>query len=217
MSEKKVITIDGPAGAGKSTIAKIAAAKLGLTYIDTGAMYRAVTYKVLLNGGDFSDTKKIIRLAEKSDIKLDNGKIFLDGKDVTEKIRTRQVTNKTSIIAALGEVRKILRDMQRDFSKTQGVVMEGRDIGSVVFPKAKYKFYLDAGINERARRRYDELRGKGESVKMEDIIADINKRDNLDLNRGLCPLVKPEGAVVIDSTKKSIEEVADIIVTHAGK
>ncbi|MBA3065481.1 (d)CMP kinase [bacterium] len=217
MSEKKIITIDGPAGAGKSTIAKIAAAHLGLTYIDTGAMYRAVTYKVLKNGGDFEDTKKIIRLAEKSVILLDNGKIFLDGEDVTDKIRTRQVTNKTSIIAALGEVRKVLRDTQRDFSKTQGVVMEGRDIGTVVFPGAKYKFYLDASITERARRRYEELRAKGQKVQMEDIITDINKRDNLDFNRGLCPLKIPKGAVVIDSTNKSIEEVADIIVTHAGK
>ncbi|PKN00461.1 MAG: cytidylate kinase [Elusimicrobia bacterium HGW-Elusimicrobia-2] len=213
----KVITIDGPAGAGKSTIAKIAAAKLGFTYIDTGAMYRAITYKVLKNGGDFSDTEKIIGLAGQSDIRLDNGKIFLDGEDVTDKIRTRQVTNKTSIIAALGEVRKILREKQRSFSKEQNLVMEGRDIGSVVFPDAEYKFYLDASISERARRRWAELREKGAEVNMEEIVEDINKRDNLDLNRGLCPLIIPKGAFVIDSTNKSIEEVANIIVTHAGK
>lgn len=213
----KVITIDGPAGAGKSTIAKIAAAKLGFTYIDTGAMYRAVTYKVLKNGCDFADTEKIIGLAGQSEIRLDNGKIFLDGEDVTDKIRTRQVTNKTSIIAALGEVRKILREKQRDFSKAQNLVMEGRDIGSVVFPDAEYKFYLDASISERARRRYAELREKGTEVKMEEIVEDINQRDNLDLNRGLCPLIIPKGAFVIDSTNKSIEEVANIIVTHAGK
>ncbi|MBA3052280.1 MAG: (d)CMP kinase [Candidatus Omnitrophota bacterium] len=213
----KVITIDGPAGAGKSTIAKIAAAKLGFTYIDTGAMYRAVTYKVLKNGCDFSDTEKIIGLAGQSEIRLDNGKIFLDGEDVTDKIRTRQVTNKTSIIAALGEVRKILREKQRVFSKAQNLVMEGRDIGSVVFPDAEYKFYLDASISERARRRWAELREKGAEVKMEEIVEDINQRDNLDLNRGLCPLIIPKGAFVIDSTNKSIEEVANIIVTHAGK
>lgn len=212
-----MITIDGPAGAGKSTIAKIVAAELGFTYIDTGAMYRAVTYKTLNAGCDFADTKKIIQLAEKSDIRLDNGKIFLNGKDISNKIRTRRVTNKTSIIAALGEVRKILRGKQRGFAKTQNVVMEGRDIGSVVFPKAKYKFYLDASITERARRRYSELREKGSAVKMEDIVEDINKRDNLDLNRGLCPLIIPKGAIVIDSTNKTIEEVANIIVTYAGK
>ena len=213
----KVITIDGPAGAGKSTIAKIAAAKLGFTYIDTGAMYRAITYKVLKNGCDLADSAKIIALAGRSEIRLDNGKIFLDGEDVSEKIRTRQVTNKTSIIAAMGEVRKILRDKQRSFAKIQNLVMEGRDIGSVVFPDAEYKFYLDASISERARRRYAELRAKGSDVKMEEIVKDINERDNLDLNRGLCPLVIPKGAYVIDSTNKTIEEVADIIVTHAGK
>ncbi|MEA2081970.1 MAG: (d)CMP kinase [Elusimicrobiota bacterium] len=217
MSEKKVVTIDGPAGAGKSTIAKIAASRLGFTYIDTGAMYRAVTYKTLKSGCDFSDTKKIIQLADESDISLDDGKIFLDGKDVSDKIRTRRVTNKTSIIAALGDVRKILREKQRRFAKTQNLVMEGRDIGSVVFPSAKYKFYLDASITERARRRYSELKEKGDKVKLEDIVKDINKRDNLDLNRGLCPLIIPKGAVVIDSTSKSIEEVAEIIVTYAGK
>jgi len=212
VKENIIVTIDGPAGAGKSTIAKIVAEKLGLTYIDTGAMYRAVTYKTIKNGVDFSNTVGIIELALKSEMRFEKEKLILDGEDVSDKIRSRNVTNRTSIIAAIPEVRKCLRDMQRNFSKKQGVVMEGRDIGTVVFPGAPFKFYLDASVGERARRRYAELREKGTDVEMDEIASDIRKRDALDQNRGLCPLKIPEGACVIDSTKKTIKEVAEIIV-----
>ena len=212
MKERVIVTIDGPAGAGKSTIAKIAARELGLIYIDTGAMYRAVTYKTFKNGIDFSDTSGIIKLADESEMKFEGPRLFLDGEDVSGKIRSREVTNRTSIIAAIPEVRSRLRKMQRGFAKTAGVVMEGRDIGTVVFPQAKYKFYLDAGIEERARRRFLELKEKGSDIPMEKIIKDIEERDSLDLNRGLCPLKIPDGARVIDSTDKTISEVAEIII-----
>ncbi|MCD6412921.1 MAG: (d)CMP kinase [Elusimicrobia bacterium] len=212
-----VITIDGPAGAGKSTIAKIVADRLGICYIDTGAMYRAVTYKVMKERVDFKDADKIVTLAKNSAIEFKDGKIFLDGADVSEKIRTRAVTNYTSAVAAIGEVRKILRNFQRQYAREKSIVMEGRDIGTVVFPNAKYKFYLDASLTERAKRRFMELRQKGSNISLEEVIADINRRDNIDLNRGLCPLKIPSGAVVIDSTNKSIEEVAEIIIGYVKK
>ncbi|MFH1957008.1 MAG: (d)CMP kinase [bacterium] len=211
------ITIDGPAGAGKSTIARIVAEKLGLTYIDTGAMYRAVTYKALKNKIDMTDPKKMCGIAAGSRIRFDKQKILLDGEDVSRKIRSRTVTNRTSITAASGEVRRILRDMQRQFAEKSGVVMEGRDIGTVVFPRARFKFYLDASISERAKRRFLELKEKGNPQILERIIADINKRDNIDKTRGLCPLKIPAGATVIDSTNKSIEEVADIIIKEVAE
>ncbi len=212
-----IITIDGPAGAGKSTIARIVAQKLGLTYIDTGAMYRAVTYKALKNKIDLTDSKKIAVLTAGSRIWFDRQKIFLDGEDITHKIRSRTVTNRTSLTAANSGVRNCLRDMQRNFAKKSGVVMEGRDIGTVVFPRARFKFYLDASINERAKRRFLELKKKGNPQVLERIIADINKRDNIDRTRGLCPLKIPAGATVIDSTNKSIEEVADIIIKEVAE
>ena len=212
-----VITIDGPAGAGKSTIAKIVAKRLGIRYIDTGAMYRAITYKVLKNKIDFKDDSAIASLAKESDIEFRNGKIFLDGIDVSEKIRTRAVTNHTSSVAAIAEVRKILRGFQRRYAQKDSIVMEGRDIGTVVFPQAKFKFYLDASITERAKRRFLELKKKGAQITLEEVIADINRRDNIDLNRGLCPLKIPAAAIVIDSTNKTIEEVAELIVRNVRK
>jgi len=212
MKNKIIVTIDGPAGAGKSTIARLVAKKLGLTYIDTGAMYRAVTYKALKNKIDMADSEKIAGIAAGSGIRFDKQKIFLDGEDVSRKIRSRTVTNHTSIIAATGGARRHLRNMQRRYAEKTGVVMEGRDIGTVVFPKARFKFYLDASISERAKRRFLELKEKGNPQPLESIIADINKRDNIDRTRGLCPLKIPPGAAVIDSTNKSIKEVADIII-----
>lgn len=207
-----VITIDGPAGAGKSTIAKLVAKELGITYIDTGAMYRAVTYKVLKNGMNPACEDEVGKLAWKTDITLKDGNVFLDGEDVTQKIRVRDVTNKTSLIAANKEVRRALRKLQRQIASDKDVVMEGRDIGSVVFPEAQFKFYLDASLSERARRRWSELKAGGIEIPIEEIVSDINKRDNIDLTRGLCPLKVPDGAIIIDSTNKSIQEVVKIIV-----
>jgi len=207
----------GPAGAGKSTIAKLVARKLQFTYIDTGAMYRAITYKVLKNNCSLTDKERIIELAKGTKIEFKEGKIFLDGEDVSQNIRTRKVTNNTSVIAAIPEVREILRNIQREYARDNNIVMEGRDIGTVVFPEAQHKFYLDASLTERAKRRFLELKNKGVKTTLDEIAAEISERDNIDLNRGLCPLKVPEGATVIDSTNKTIDEVVELIVKKIKK
>jgi len=206
------ITIDGPAGAGKSTIAKIVAKKLGIEYVDTGAMYRAITWFMMNKGVDLKDKERIIRELKNIKIDYENGKVFINGIDTSKYIRKEEVSEKTSFIASIPEVREFLRNFQREISKNKSVVMEGRDIGSVVLPDAEFKFYLDASVDERAKRRYLELKKKGENVSFEDVKKSIIERDKKDTSRGLCPLVIPEGAIIIDSTDKSIEEVAKIII-----
>jgi cytidylate kinase len=212
-----IITIDGPAGAGKSTIAKLLAKKIDFRYVDTGAMYRAITLKILENNISFSDVPEIEKLAENTDITIDfideTMHIYLDSKDVTEAIRRRDVTANTSLTAAIPGVRYKLAKIQRETAQKLGlVVFEGRDMGSIVFPDADLKVYLDAGIEERARRRWEELKDKGENIDIEKLKDDIKKRDELDSSRGLAPLRVPENAVIIDSTSMSIEEVVDKII-----
>jgi len=217
MKKKSVIAIDGPAGAGKSAIAKIVAKELGYLYIDTGAMYRAITWKSLANKIDFRDEKKIIEMSRKTDIKLvqsdDKLKIFVDGKNVSEKIREEFVTKNTNTIAAIQGVRKILRDKQRLLGRNGGVVMEGRDIGTAVFPDAEKKFYLDAKPKERAVRRWKELKAKGKKVSLKKIAEAIKRRDYRDRHRGISPLKKAKDAIVIDSTGMTLKQVAENILS----
>ncbi len=216
MRKKPVVAIDGPAGAGKSTIAKIVARELGYLYIDTGAMYRAITWKAMTNKIDLRDEKKIVEMAKKTGIKLtqsdDKLKIFVDGKNVSEKIRSENVTKNTNTIAAIQGVRKILRDKQRLLGKNGGVVMEGRDIGTAVFPDAEKKFYLDAKPKERAVRRWKELKAKGKSVSLKKIAEAIKRRDYRDIHRGISPLKKAKDAIVIDSTSLTQKQVAQKIL-----
>ncbi|PIU83664.1 MAG: cytidylate kinase [Elusimicrobia bacterium CG06_land_8_20_14_3_00_38_11] len=211
------MAIDGPAGAGKSAIAKIVAKELGYLYIDTGAMYRAITWKSLANKIDFRDEKKIIEMSRKTDIKLvqsdDKLKIFVDGKNVSEKIREEFVTKNTNTIAAIQGVRKILRDKQRLLGRNGGVVMEGRDIGTAVFPDAEKKFYLDAKPKERAVRRWKELKAKGKKVSLKKIAEAIKRRDYRDRHRGISPLKKAKDAIVIDSTGMTLKQVAENILS----
>ena len=207
-----VIAIDGPAGAGKSTIAKIIAKELNINYIDTGAMYRAVTLKCLQNNVNIENEAEVIELAKKTDIDFRDNNIYLDGKVVNDEIRTIEVTNNVSNVAKIKEVRYLMVDLQREIGKNNAVILDGRDIGSYVFPNADYKFFLVATPEERGKRRYIELKEKGYDGTLEDIINDIIRRDEIDSNREFAPLVKAEGAIEIDTTGKGIDQVVDLVL-----
>lgn len=212
------IAVDGPAGAGKSTIAKIVAKALGIQYLDTGAMYRAITYGVLSRGIDFDDQAAVTDLAEHSEIRFDGAEVFLDGVRVTEEIRTPEVSRNTSKVACIAAVRRCMVAQQQAIAKAQSVIMDGRDIGSVVLPKADYKFYLDASVAERAKRRYEELLAKGTTDKtLAEIKEDIVTRDYNDSHRTEGPLVCTEDAVVVDTTGMDIQAVSDYLLSVVKK
>lgn len=211
------IAIDGPAGAGKSTISKEIAKKLNIQYIDTGAMYRALTLKVIRANIELNDASKIVNILKKTSIKFINNHIYLDGDIVDEEIRTNEVSNTVSIIAKIKEVREILVELQRQIAKNSSVIMDGRDIGSYVLPDADYKFYVTASVEERGKRRYKELLKKGVKTSLEDIIKEIEKRDKIDSTREFAPLVKSPNAIVIDTTNKTIEECVNEILSYIKK
>lgn len=213
MKNNLVIAVDGPAGAGKSTIAKIIAENLKINYIDTGAMYRAITYKCLKNNIDINNEEEVSNLAKKTNIDFKNNNIYLDGKILTDEIRTIEVSNNVSNVAKIKEVRYLMVDVQREIGKRSSVILDGRDIGSYVFPNADYKFFLIATPQERGQRRFIELSKKGYKVTLEDIIKDIVKRDEIDSNREFAPLIKAKDAIEIDTTGKTIDEVVDIVIS----
>ena len=201
-----IIAIDGPAGSGKSTIAKLIAEDLGLVYLDTGAMYRLVTLKAL-NDGILGNLDKIIKMLDDLRIDIKKNGFYLDDTNVSEEIRKPVVSENVSDIAAIREVREKMVDLQRKFSKSKNVILDGRDIGTVVFPNADVKIFLIADAKERANRRYRELVAKGENVKIEEIYENILKRDKIDSTRNESPLKKADDAIEVDTTSKSIEEV----------
>jgi cytidylate kinase len=208
------IAIDGPAGAGKSTVAKAVAARLSVEYIDTGAMYRAVGFKLLAEGvgTGAGDAERIGRVLSETEIDFADGRIYLDGRDVSGDIRTDAVSKAASDCSALPVVREKLVALQRGMGVKKSVLMDGRDIGSNVFPSARFKFFLTASHEERARRRYLELRAKGGDISLERVREDIARRDYNDSHRELNPLAKAEDAYEIDSTHMTAEEVTDMII-----
>ena len=208
-----VIAVDGPAGAGKSTIAKLIADKLNINYIDTGAMYRAITYKCLQNNIDINNEEDVINIAKQCDIDFKDNNIYLNGEILKDEIRTMEVSNNVSNVAKIKEVRYLMVDIQRNIGKMSSVILDGRDIGSYVFPNADYKFFLVATPEERGNRRYKELINKGYDVNLEEIIKDIIKRDEIDSNREFAPLVKAEDAIEIDTTGKNIDEVVNSVLS----
>lgn len=207
-----VIAVDGPAGAGKSTIAKIVADKMNINYIDTGAMYRAITYKVLQSGIDINNENEVIEIAKKSDIDFKDNNIYLDGKILKEEIRTPEVSHNVSNVAQIKDVRHLMVDVQRDIGNKSSVILDGRDIGSYVFPNADYKFFLVASPKERGERRYKELIKKGYNTTLEEVINDVIRRDEIDSNREFAPLVKANDAIEIDTTGKSIDKVVESVI-----
>lgn len=216
----EVIAIDGPAGAGKSTVARELARRLGWRYVDSGAMYRAVALTALERGVDFSDSAALGRLSAELDIRCEHAadegapRICVDGTDVTGRLREPQVTANVGRVADSPEVRRILRALQRRWSEQGGLVMDGRDIGTHVFPAAKHKFYLDADVETRARRRLQNIRDAGYEASVESVAEEIRRRDKDDRRRAIAPLAPAADAVVVDTSRLAFEEVVARLMAH---
>jgi cytidylate kinase len=225
-TDQAIVTIDGPSGAGKSTISKLLAARLHYTYLDTGAMYRVVGFKVQRSGLDLEAggaQEKLANLLAKIDLALAPGadgeetRAFLDGEDVSEAIRTPEMAMIASRVSAEPLVRKKLTEMQQKIGRNGAIVAEGRDMGTVVFPEAAHKFFLDATAEERALRRVRQLEEKGQQVQYDEILAQIVKRDQDDRSRSLAPLKAAADAVIVDSSEMTIEEVVDFMLACVVK
>ncbi len=219
MPKHLIITLDGPAGAGKSTVAKQLAKLLNISYLDTGAMYRALTFKALRLKANLEDENALEAIALKTMIDfVDDGngglRIALDGEDVSDAIRSLDVTNNTFYAARAPKVRAILVEWQKAFGRARSLVGEGRDLGSVVFPDATYKFYLDADIEERCQRRIRELKAQGKVFDEEELKRDMKERDRKDISRSVGPLKKTSDMIVVDSTGLNVEQSAQKILEH---
>lgn len=215
-THKIAVAVDGPAGAGKSSISKIVAKKLGYLYIDTGAMYRSVTWAVLHNHIDVNNQKAVEALLPELDLTMeasdDSCKVFIAGQDVTDFIRTPQVNNAVSIVASYKGVRQYLVERQRLMAEAGGVILDGRDIGSVVLPNAELKIYLTASVEARAMRRYLEVKGTVNEQTLEDIKDSVMQRDDIDKNRKESPLIQVEDAVLVDSSEMTFDETVEHIL-----
>ena len=210
------VAIDGPAGAGKSTIAKLVAKEKEYIYVDTGAMYRGLAIHFLDKGIQPQETEKVIEACKDAEVTIAYEDavqhVYLNGKDISSRLRNEEVGNMASVTSAIPEVRKKLLELQQNLAKTQNVIMDGRDIGTCVLPHADVKVYLTASVETRAKRRYQELREKGEDCNLEEIAHDIEERDRRDMTREIAPLKQAEDAVLVDSSDMTIAEVVKTIV-----
>ena len=210
------VAIDGPAGAGKSTIAKLVAKEKGYIYVDTGAMYRGLAIHFLDKGIQPQETEKVIEACKDAEVTIAYEDavqhVYLNGKDISSRLRHEEVGNMASVTSAIPEVRKKLLELQQNLAKTQNVIMDGRDIGTCVLPHADVKVYLTASVETRAKRRYQELQEKGEDCNLEEIAHDIEERDRRDMTREIAPLKQAEDAVLVDSSDMTIAEVVKTIV-----
>ena len=213
------VAIDGPAGAGKSTIAKLVAKEKGYIYVDTGAMYRGLAIHFLDKGIQPQETEKVIEACKDAEVTIAYEDavqhVYLNGKDISSRLRNEEVGNMASVTSAIPEVRKKLLELQQNLAKTQNVIMDGRDIGTCVLPHADVKVYLTASVETRAKRRYQELQEKGEDCNLEEIAHDIEERDRRDMTREIAPLKQAEDAVLVDSSDMTINEVVTEIVALA--
>lgn len=213
-----VIAVDGPSGAGKSTISKALSKKLGYLEIDTGAMYRGMAWLALKERLDLADQKEVERFCSRSEVilQLDNGitRVIANGSDITDEIRTPEISLLTSRVAALAPVRVALVQLQQKMGANGGVILDGRDIGTVVFPDAELKFFLSASVEERGRRRFLELKAKGVDTSLEETVKDVAKRDQQDSERELSPLKMADDAIAVDSTGLTIDEVVKLMEDH---
>jgi len=212
-----VIAIDGPAGSGKTTIAKFLAQRLNILYLDTGATYRVLTLKALQEKVDLSNEKSLVELVLAMKIRFEGDRVFLEGEDVTDKIRSPEVDKTISLPVSFKKVREEMVSLQRRLVDNKDVVVEGRDTTTVVFPNAEYKFYLDADIDERTKRRQEYLKEKGYFLSYEDVKRQILKRDSADLKREFGALKKADDAVYVDTTSLNIEEVLDTLLSYIRK
>ena len=213
-----VVAIDGPAGSGKGTVSKILAKECNLLYIDTGVTYRCVALKVIENNIDLNDKFAIIDIASKIDVTFSKeGFTYMDGKDVSDRIRDKDVTSIVSPISSIPEVRTYMVELQRKMASNNDIVMEGRDIGTVVFPNADYKFYLDASVGVRAKRRFEQNKEKGINMSLEEIKDSIEKRDYNDMHKEVGALIRTDEQIYIDSSNMTIDDVIDSIRKVIGR
>jgi len=207
-----IVAIDGPGGSGKTTVAKLVAKKLGFFYLDTGAIYRALTLKLMKEGVSLNDPLAVSQAIDRTSIEFRDDRVFLDGEDVTLAIRDPEVDKVVSLVAKIPVVREKLLPLQRELVKGRNSVVEGRDMGTVVFPEAEVKVFLTASLSERASRRWRELLSKGKDASLEDVLNDLKRRDDIDSNRDVAPLKVAPDAVIIDTTYKSVDEVVEEVV-----
>ena len=212
-----IVAIDGPAGSGKSTIAKLLAKKYNLTYIDTGAMYRMITLYLLENNIDISDLKEVERVLNTVNLDMQGDKFFLDNVDVSTKIREKKINDNVSKVASIKIVRSNLVDLQRKISNNKDVILDGRDVGTVIFPNAQVKIFLIASPEERARRRYNEFLEKKTKITYDEVLKSIKERDHIDSTRDESPFVKADDAIELDSTNLTIEDVINFISKEIEK
>ena len=212
-----IVAIDGPAGSGKSTIAKLLAKKYDLTYIDTGAMYRMITLYLLENNIDISDLKEVERVLNTVNLDMQGDKFFLDNVDVSTKIREKRINDNVSKVASIKIVRSNLVDLQRKISNNKDVILDGRDVGTVIFPNAQVKIFLIASPEERARRRYNEFLEKKTKITYDEVLKSIKERDHIDSTRDESPFVKADDAIELDSTNLTIEDVINFISKEIEK
>jgi len=211
-TQELVVTIDGPAGAGKSATARALAQRLGYRLVDTGALYRALAWAVSASGVDPGDPSALGAVLERTRVELEGDRVLVDGRDVSGEIRTPEISRLTSELTALAPVREKMTPLQRELAVGGGVILEGRDTGTVVWPRAEVKFYLDADLETRARRRQRDLAAQGVVMDVAAVAEDVARRDRQDRERALAPLRKPEGAAVVDTSRLSPEEVVERMV-----